>query len=205
MLVFIDESGDPGFKLNRGSSPVFVASMVVFRDGDEARRAQGLIADLRQELRIEPEFKFNKSSYDTRDAFFEAVRHCSFRVRCVVVRKAVIHSDNLRTKKESFYKFFMRMMMQHDGGVLRDAKIVIDGSGDREFKRQFRTFLRNHLPRECMRKLDLKDSVRDPLIQLADMTAGAVARSYRSDRPNPGRWMAMLRSSGKIHNVWEFK
>jgi hypothetical protein len=30
MLVFIDESGDPGFKLDGGSSPVFVAAMVIF-------------------------------------------------------------------------------------------------------------------------------------------------------------------------------
>src|SRR5687767_11655174 len=102
MLVFIDESGDPGFKLSRGSTPVFVTSMVVFRDRDEARRTQELIANLRRELQIEPEFKFNKSSYDTRDAFFHAIRNCSFQVRFVVVRKEVIRSENLRTKKESF-------------------------------------------------------------------------------------------------------
>ena len=30
MLVFIDESGDPGFSLERGASPIFVAAMVIF-------------------------------------------------------------------------------------------------------------------------------------------------------------------------------
>jgi hypothetical protein len=30
MLVFIDESGDPGFKLDRGATPVFVGTMVIF-------------------------------------------------------------------------------------------------------------------------------------------------------------------------------
>jgi hypothetical protein len=37
MLVFIDESGDPGFKLDSGSSPVFVAAMVIFADRNAAR------------------------------------------------------------------------------------------------------------------------------------------------------------------------
>jgi hypothetical protein len=34
MLVFIDESGDPGFKLKKGSSPIFVVTLVAFRDHD---------------------------------------------------------------------------------------------------------------------------------------------------------------------------
>ena len=29
MLVFIDDSGDPGFKLDRGSTPVFVIACVI--------------------------------------------------------------------------------------------------------------------------------------------------------------------------------
>jgi hypothetical protein len=32
MLIFIDESGDPGFKLNKGASPIFVAVMVIFEE-----------------------------------------------------------------------------------------------------------------------------------------------------------------------------
>jgi Protein of unknown function (DUF3800) len=43
MLVFIDESGDPGFKLKRGSTPIFVAALVAFRDHDQARAAQAAI------------------------------------------------------------------------------------------------------------------------------------------------------------------
>lgn len=39
MLVFIDESGDPGFQLDRDSSPIFALAMVVFSDAEEAQRA----------------------------------------------------------------------------------------------------------------------------------------------------------------------
>lgn len=39
MIVFIDESGDPGFKIESGSSEVFVLALVVFDDNLEAEKA----------------------------------------------------------------------------------------------------------------------------------------------------------------------
>lgn len=205
MLVFIDESGDPGFKLERGSSPIFVTSMVMFDDNDIANRANQKISALRKSLRIEPEFKFNKCKNEYRDRFFEEIAPFNFRTRCVVVQKDLIYSPALKTVKESFYKFFIKMMMRHDGGALQNAKVIIDGSGDRLFKRQFRSYLRKNFAPDCIKSLDLKDSVRDPLIQLADMAAGAVARSYREDRSHNDKWRKMLAANGQLENVWEFK
>ena len=36
MLVFIDESGDSGLKINNGSSRYFAVSLVIFADDNEA-------------------------------------------------------------------------------------------------------------------------------------------------------------------------
>lgn len=36
MLVFIDDSGDAGFKLDKGSTPFFVIACVIFDDDLEA-------------------------------------------------------------------------------------------------------------------------------------------------------------------------
>lgn len=181
MLVFIDEFGDPGFKLEKGSSPIFVVAMVAIADASVAQQTGDTIKRLRETLRIRPEFKFNQCKKAHRDAFFEAIKDQGFQARFVVVEKRLIRSAALRTVKESFYKFFMRMMMQHDGGRLLDAKVVIDSSGDRTFKKQFKTYLRAHLGSDSCRSFELKDSKRDPLLQLADMCAGAVARSYRAE------------------------
>ena len=52
MLVLIDESGDPGFKLVRGSSSHFVIAMVVFDDFAEAERTSAAIGTLRQQLAL---------------------------------------------------------------------------------------------------------------------------------------------------------
>lgn len=205
MLVFIDESGDPGFKVEKGSSPIFVVTMVIFDQADDASQAQAAVAALRNQLRVTPEFKFNKLSDAHRDSFFAGVAGLPFRTRSVVVRKELIYSDALRTKKESFYKFFVRKMMENDGGALINAKVVIDGSGDRHFKRTFGSYLRKHIDPGCVRKVDFKDSTKDPLVQLADMCAGAIARSYRTDRGDSNRWRSVLQRTGKVENVWDFR
>ena len=205
MLVFIDESGDPGFKVKKGSSPVFVTAMVVFDDTEAAKTAQSHLTKMLGEMRVRPEFKFNKMKNSKRDEFFEKIANLEFRCRFVVVQKHLIYSDALRSVKESFYKFFLRNLIQNDGGALVDAKVVIDGSGDRVFKRTFRSYLRKHLDAGSVSKVVLKDSIKDPLVQLADMVAGAIARSYRPERADSNRWRSMLLRSGKIENVWEFK
>ena len=205
MLVFIDESGDPGFKISKGSSPIFVTSMVIFDTPEAAQLAQFEIETLRLELQVKPEFKFSKLYYPHKDRFFETVGPLQFRTRSVVVRKERIYSEALRTVKESFYKFFVRCMLQHDGGALVDAKVVIDGSGDRQFKRTFGSYLRKHLDSGRVKKVEFRDSKNDPLVQLADMTAGAIARSYRLDRADSNRWRSQLLRAGKIENVWEFR
>ena len=202
MLVFIDESGDPGFKIAKGASPIFVAAMVIFADGEAAAATQAAIAGSTVREKHRGEFKFSKCSGHVRDAFFEVVRHCPFRVRAIVVRKEVIYSDRLRTSKEGFYQYFVHGMLKHDNGTLAGARVVIDGSGDREFRKRLNSALRQRLRAGAIRAVSFKDSRSDNLVQLADMCAGAIARSYRKDRDDPLRWRNML--APHINDVWDF-
>jgi hypothetical protein len=202
MLVFIDESGDPGFKLKKGSSAVFVAALVAFRDPAQARAAHSAIEAAALRLKIKPEFKFSKCRPEVRDAFFAAVQRFDFRVRAIVVEKSRIYSTHLRSQKEAFYSFFVKTMLKFDNGLLNDAQIVIDGSGDRAFKREMGAYFRRHLRTDKIKSIVFNDSQSDRLVQLADMCAGAIARSYRADRDDRNRWREMLRY--KIEDVWDF-
>jgi len=203
MLVFIDESGDPGFKVDQGSSAVFVAAMVIFQTGDDAATTQAKIAASAARRLHKGEFKFSKSRRDVRDAFFEAVRSCPFSVRAIVVQKDQIYSPHLRTDKETFYEFFVKKMLQHDSGSLDAAKVVIDGSGDRAFRRQLGSAIHKRVREGAVKQCRFSDSKADPLIQLADMCVGAIARSYRTDRTDARRWREMLRP--RIDDVWDFR
>lgn len=204
MLILIDESGDAGFKVAKGSSPYFVVAMVIFRDLQEAERASTAIARARERLNIKTEFKFNKCHPQVRDSFFEAVQPFRFTVRALVVDKARIYSEGLRENKERFYNYFVKTLLKHDGGILQGARVKIDGSGDREFKRELDRYLRGQLDGGKVASVKFTESHSDNLIQLADMTSGAIFRSYRqNDRKNSTRWRDMLAS--KIENIWEFK
>ena len=203
MLVFIDESGDAGFKVGQGASPIFVAAMVIFRNADDAQATESRIAQSDAKRLHKPELKFNKCSADVRDRFFREVRHCPFSVRAIVVQKEQIYSPKLRADREKFYEFFVNTMMRYDNGVLRDAKIVIDGSGDRSFRQDLNAAMRRKLGAGVIKDVRFRDSRSDLLVQLADMCAGAIARSYRQERRNASRWRLMLEP--RIDDVWEFR
>lgn len=203
MLVFIDESGDSGFKLDRGSTPVFGVALAAFASAKEAQRTDAIIRDAREQLRVKPEFKFSKAHPNVRDGFFEAVSGCDFRVRALIVQKDLIHSGRLRSRKEEFYQFFVKSMLKFDEGMLQNAKVVIDGSGERTFRQDLKAHLKRHTAPGAIRDVKLHASHGDPLVQLADMCVGAVARSYRPERDDHDRWRKMLRP--KLDDVWEFK
>lgn len=202
MLIFIDESGDPGFKLGKGSSSVFVVVLVAFRDVDQAKAAGAAIEQLALKLKIKSEFKFSKSRDEVRDEFFQALSRFDFCVRGICIRKKLVYSPRLRGNKESFYSFFVKSMLKFDNGLLKDARIVIDGSGDRSFRQELGSYLRRHLGPGAVREVRFSNSEHDRMVQLADMCAGAVARSYREERSDAARWRKML--GKKIEDIWEF-
>lgn len=202
MLVLIDESGCAGFKLGRGSSSHFVVGMVIFDDFDEAERTSRTIAEARRDLGAKPEFKFSKCGADLRDGFFRAITPHTFQVRALVIDKAQIYSAHLRAAHKDFHRYFVQQLIRHDGGALIGARVKIDGSGDREFRRAMNVYLRQELGPGKIAKLSFADSAGDNLIQLADMVTGAIARSY-SGRSDANRWRGML--GLKIADVWEFK
>ena len=203
MLVFVDESGDSGFRLGEGSTEVFAVAMVLFADHAEAGRAADAIRALQAAWGVKPEFKFSKSSNDVRDAFFAAVTPFAFKVRAIVVEKQRLRSMHLKTDKEAFYRFFVKSMIKFDNGRLSDARVIIDGSGERTFRRDLNAHLRKHAGPGAVRDVRMKDSRGDPLIQLADMCVGAIGRSYRKDRPDAERWRAML--GRRLDDVWTFR
>jgi hypothetical protein len=203
VLVFIDESGDAGFKLSKGSSPIFAVGMVMLENTEAAQKTQAVIDELKKKLGIKPEFKFSKSSDCVRDAFFAGVRGLPFKIRAIVVQKDLIYSPNLRTDKENFYRFFLKSMMKFNNGSLQHANVTIDGSGDKEFRRDLEKHLRRHTTPGAIAKIRLMNSKSDPLLQLADMCIGAIARSYRADKEDADRWRRGL--SAAIEDVWEFQ
>lgn len=181
MLVFIDESGDTGLKIAEGSSRYFVIVLVSFEENDEAIACDQRIELLKRELKLPhgSEFKFNKLRKDQRIKFFEAILPYSFFYFGIVINKDPnkLHGDGFKVK-ESFYKYACSLVFENAKPYLNETTIVIDGSGSREFKRQFKTYLRKKISADIIKKVKIQSSHSNNLIQLADMVAGAVHRNF---------------------------
>jgi len=189
MLVFIDESGDTGLKVDAGSSRHFVISLIIFEDHDEAHACDCEIDALKSRLHIKMngEFKFSKLSKEKRIAFLQAVLPFAFYYFGIVIDKnpQKLFGDGFKYKN-SFYKYACNLVFQNAKPYLRDAVVVFDGSGSRQFKRQLQTYLRKKTGTGIIRNIKLQDSRKNNLIQLADMVAGALHRnvSQKDDRDN---------------------
>lgn len=181
MLVFIDESGDTGLKVEKGSSRYFVIALISFEENDEALGCDQRIKLLKREIKLPEkfEFKFNKLRKDQRIKFFDAVLPYSFFYFGIVLNKdpGKLYGDGFKIK-ESFYKYACSLVFENAKPYLKDAVIIIDGSGSRKFKRQLKTYLRKKIGTSIVKKVKIQSSRNNNLIQLADMIAGAIHRNF---------------------------
>jgi hypothetical protein len=178
MLVFIDESGDPGLKLGRGSSSHFCVALIIFEENEDAETADRAIDDLRCKLRLHEnyEFRFNNANRPIREGFLREAASQNFFYHGIVINKAKLTGPGFKVK-ESFYKYACGLVLLNAKSQLSDATVIIDGSGSREFRKQLATYLRRKTGR-LTKKIKVQDSRRNNLLQLADMVAGAMNRSF---------------------------
>ena len=182
MLVFIDESGDPGRKIAEGSSQFFVLAVVMFDNHEEASGCERAISALAEELgRGTREFKFSKDSHTTRIRFLDAIKQFRFDYRVFVLNK---DPDRLYgpgfNSKDTLYKWVCGTALKDVSAEWQDAVVVLDRSGEKTFQRELRSYLQRevrnlHEPGK-IKKVKANASQSERLLQLADYVAGTVNR-----------------------------
>ena len=193
MLVFFDESGDPGFKFSCGSSELFTVTMVVLEDHDEANALDARIGLLRGELKksADYEFHFVHTSDDVKRAFFQAVAPYNFFFFSFVIDKRELDPEDW-PKPEAFYRWVCGLIFESAKPYLVDAVVRLDQSGGRGFRAQVATDLKRLMNRDVENRLiknvRFSKSSGNNLLQLADMICGAVARQQSGkESPKPER------------------
>jgi hypothetical protein len=202
VFVYLDESGDTGFRFPN-SSNYFVITLFLVDDPIPIHNA---IDELRAQLGIarHNEFKFYNSSDKVRHAFLEMMRHQRFTIRVLVINKTKMTAPQMK-KRDTFYNFLVKMVLEYDNGAIQDAMLILDESvKSKKSKQQFTSYLRRSLNTDQnlpkVREIRYHRSHSDNLIQAADMMSGAVFARF--ERGNP-KYFNLIRS--KFSDIWVWR
>ena len=196
-----------GLKVAEGSSEYFVVTAVLFEDLDEATSCDKQVDVLREQLGWPSgtEFHFNRCRRSVRERFLLHVVPFQFFYLSVVIDKRKLSGPGFAFPN-SFYKYAVNLVFQNAKPYLDEATVVIDGSGDRRFKRQLQTYLKARINDDKVarriKQVKIQQSHTNNLIQLADMVCGAVARSFRRDKKDHDLYRKIIRHRELRVQVW---
>lgn len=208
--MYLDDSGDGGFKFGQGSTSHLVMAASIFRDPEHITAAADLIEQCSRHNRQTREFKYSKTKDRVKDCFFRCITPATFDVRTIIIEKRLIYSDHLRSHPAALKSYAIRMLMTKNHGQIRDAKLFIDGQDTRAFGMQDSDYLMRIVNRESPGTLSeirhVDSSVSRP-IQLADMVAGAINRRVRTDRPSSAAHLTTFarRTYQPRGSYWHFR
>lgn len=202
VFVYLDESGDAGFKFRQGSSRYFIITLLLVTDPLPFHEA---VDQLRISLGFAPgnELKWVNSSADVRWAFLRMLRRQDFTARVLVIDKELMTAPHMR-KRETFYNFLVQLVLRHDNGTIHEATLILDESVEsKKSKQHLATYLRKqlntHPELRKIRDVRYHTSHADNLIQATDMLTGAIGTRYR--RGNAA-YLDYIRV--KISDLWEW-
>lgn len=194
-LVFIDDSGDPGFKQGISSSN-FVLAAALFIDPKTATLVNEAISTYRRSLgwRDDYEFKFAKIRKDIIIQLLETVAQYDFQIYAIYINKA---------DYPNLFKFFIDSEKLYNWATkellaimpLDEARVKIDGKYGKQHKLHVKTYIRHELNKEKRRvaNFDVQDSKKDNLIQLADLIAGSINRSFHTEKTDAKDYIYVIR------------
>lgn len=207
MLAFIDESGDPGLKLEQGSSRFFTVVLVVFEDRDEATACDQRIELLKKEVGWDgsSEFHFKRNSDKIRRAFLQAVAPYNFFYYGIVINKdpQKLYGEGFKNK-ESFYKYASGLVFENAKEKLDNAIVVIDKSDNLDFRNQLARYLRRRMNqnKHLIKTVKMQRSSGNNLLQLADYAAGIVNRSVQNKKKYADEYRKLIAHREIYVQIW---
>ena len=181
MLTFTfagDDAGDVSLNFGKGASRYYVPAFIGTQSPDTLRER---FADLRQRLGLHAthEFKFHKmTSPEIRRQVFSVLAHSDFEAWALFVDKVTLPKIFKTSESVAIYTHFISELLTIiPAKFQQDATLILDEFGSTPDLRTElrRTMIKRHIPRLFKRVL-VRKSHRESLIQVADLVAGAIMR-----------------------------
>ena len=173
-----DEAGDVSLNFEKGASRYFVPAFIATQSPDSLRQT---LADLRHTLGLREthEFKFHKmASAEIRNQVFSTLARVDFEAWALIVDKTRLPKIFETTQGIEIYTHFITELL----GVIpsdlqKDATLILDEFGSTPDLRTElrRAMIKRHMPR-LFKRVIVRSSHKESLIQVADLVAGAIMR-----------------------------
>lgn len=177
-FIYIDDSGDPGLT-GEGSSNFIIASVVLVSKEKRDSLSQA-IDEYKKGLGWKEceELKFHKTHKDTIRLAIRTANKYNYSAYAIIIDKSKLSIDSLSSiEKDSIFLYTIKELLIKI--KLPDSDIIIDGIRGPKYTKKARSYLRRELKNNGIKtgRISFEDSRSNPLIQLADLVAGSVARS----------------------------
>jgi len=191
--IYIDDSGDAG--IEKSNTDQLVIAAVVVADEAIKNSLTDAINRFRRDLGWNEldEFKFSKMNKETLVKLISFIRDYDYKAYVVVLDKKKIDKGYTVEGSIPIFNFTLKELLKRVGK--NKQMITVDGKFSKKKATEVRAYLRQHLRKAGIvdAKIMFSDSRKEPLIQLADIVAGAIARSYK-DKPDAQRYLELLKS-----------
>ncbi len=193
-----DESGDAGFNFSKGASRYFVVTMIATQYPDDLR---GLLEKTRQDSGLPErfEFRYHKlSSGELRKRVFSALSDATFEAWAILVDKTALSEAFKAMSGLDFYLYFVSELIRQIPDQKREGgTLILDEFGyPDQTKDELRRIMKARNIPHGFRRISIRRSQSEPLIQIADLIAGAIWR--RDTHNDTGAYDAIERKIRKL-------
>jgi len=196
-----DESGDTSFNFEKGASRYFVITVIATQSPDALRN---LLDQLRKESGLvgKYEFGFHKLSAERlRKRVFSALAEADFDAWAILVDKTRLAEAFKGMSGLDFYLYFVaELIARIPDGKRAGGTLILDEYGyPNQTKDELKRILKARNISHGFRRISIRRSQSEPLIQIADLIAGAI---WRRDTRNDTGAYEMI--EGKIRKLVEY-
>lgn len=196
-----DESGDASFNFQKGASRNFVVAVIGTQYPDDLRR---LLEKLRKDSNLPDIYEFGYhrlSSEQLRKRVFSALSNASFDVWAIVVDKATLPDTFKAMSGLDFYLYFVSELIRQIPDQNREGgTLILDEFGyPEQTKEELKRIMKARNIPHKFRRISIRRSKSESLIQIADLIAGAI---WRRDTHNDSGAYEMIER--KIKKLVEY-
>ncbi len=179
--AFADEYGDSNLAVEKtGVTSFFIITVILVEDAQVAPlRTQ--VDDIRKRFFGQGEIKSSGigSDDERRLRILKEVAALPYHSYSLAVDKSELDRESGLAYKRSFFKYLHKRLYERIYKLFNNVTVIADEHGSEAFMKGFKSYLDRELRPDlfCRREFSFQDSKSEPLLQLADLVSGSMARA----------------------------